>query len=69
MYLAMSESGEDISSHDVEPNSRFDALLKHSTVNHNGASARLNKAADTGLVYADYYLLDFGTRLLEMSIW
>ncbi|CAM1501370.1 Fc.00g105320.m01.CDS01 [Cosmosporella sp. VM-42] len=47
---------------------RFDSILKHATVCYNAASFRKNKASDTGLVYADYYLIEFGTRLLRMGI-
>jgi hypothetical protein len=47
---------------------RFDAILKHSTVCYNAFSARKNKAHDHGLVYADYYLLTFRSRLLQMGI-
>ncbi|KAF7561208.1 hypothetical protein G7046_g2926 [Stylonectria norvegica] len=54
---------------DAEPGTRFDAILKHATVCYNAASFRKNKASDTGLVYADYYLIEFGTRLLRMGIY
>lgn len=47
---------------------RFDSILKHSTVCYNADSFRKNSAHDHGLVYADYYLLEFGTSLLRMGI-
>lgn len=53
--------------HDVE-STRFDAILKHATVNNNSSSFRDNKAKDHGLVYADYYLLEFGTQLLRLGL-
>lgn len=44
---------------------RFDSILKNATANHN---ARDNKRySDHGLVYADFYLLEFGNQLLRMG--
>ncbi|RDL33353.1 Uncharacterized protein BP5553_08792 [Venustampulla echinocandica] len=65
--LSVSEQGE-LTVHDLLHGESFDSVLKHSTVCNNAASFKRNKAQDHGLVYADYYLLDFGTRLLEMGI-
>lgn len=41
-------------------------ILDHSTVNnHEHANVRI---ADTGLVYADYYFLEVGNRLIDMGL-
>lgn len=53
---------------DVEPGQRFDAILKHATVCFNAQSVETSRGSDTGLVYADYYLIEFGTRLLRMGL-
>jgi hypothetical protein len=53
---------------DVEPGQRFDAILKHATVCFNAQSVETSRGSDTGLVYADYYLVEFGTRLLRMGL-
>ncbi|KAF7191595.1 Unsaturated glucuronyl hydrolase [Pseudocercospora fuligena] len=49
-----------------EPGYRFDSLLKFGTANNN-ASAR-KRYANHGLVYGDYYLVEFGNRLLRMGL-
>jgi hypothetical protein len=41
-----------------------DTILDHATVNNNLAAN--NQVRDTGLVYADYYFLEVGNRLLEI---
>jgi hypothetical protein len=43
----------------------FEAVLKHATVNHNIRDFR--RYWDHGLVYADYYLIEFGNRLLRFG--
>ncbi|OJJ05562.1 hypothetical protein ASPVEDRAFT_55428 [Aspergillus versicolor CBS 583.65] len=50
---------------DELPGERFDAILKNATANHN--SKDHHRYSDHGLVYADYYLLEFGNRLLGMG--
>lgn len=45
---------------------RFDAILKHGTANNNQYARR--RYADHGLVYGDYYLIEFGNRLLELGL-
>lgn len=45
--------------------SPFDCILKCSTANFN--ENWTDKYADHGLVYADYYLLEFGNRLLQFG--
>ena len=43
----------------------WDAVLKHSTANNNANA--LVRYRDLGLVYADYYFLEFGNKLLRMG--
>jgi len=51
---------------DVEMGKSFDSILKHSTANNNaGANKRY---WNHGLVYADYYLLQFGNHLLRLGL-
>lgn len=45
---------------------RFDAILKNATANHNAKDHR--RYWDHGLVYADYYLIEYGNRLLKMGL-
>lgn len=44
----------------------WDAILKHSTANNNKNA--LMRYVDLGLVYADYYFLEFGNKLLRMGL-
>ncbi|KAH7115108.1 Six-hairpin glycosidase-like protein [Dendryphion nanum] len=44
---------------------RFDAILRSSTVTWNDQSR--SASADHGLVYADYYLIEFGNKLLQFG--
>lgn len=44
----------------------WDAILKHSTANNNVNA--LMRYRDLGLVYADYYFLEFGNKLLRMGL-
>ncbi|KAJ5641452.1 glucuronyl hydrolase [Penicillium lividum] len=48
------------------PAGSWDAILRHSTANNN--SNALMRYKDHGLVYADYYFLEFGNRLLRMGL-
>ena len=48
------------------PGVRFDGMLKFGTANNN-AQAR-KRYANHGLVYGDYYLVEFGNRLLRMGL-
>ena len=43
--------------------SSFEAILRHSTANHNEHAHK--PYSDHGLVYADYFLLEFGNKLLR----
>ncbi|KAL0944964.1 unsaturated glucuronyl hydrolase [Colletotrichum truncatum] len=45
---------------------RFDSILRNSTVTWNAASR--SASADHGLVYADYYLIEFGNKLLQLDL-
>lgn len=44
----------------------FDTILMNATINHNGDAIR--RLADTGLVYADYFFITAGNKLLEMGL-
>lgn len=58
--------GSGISVQEVEKGSRFDAILKNATANYNARDHK--RYWDHGLVYGDYYLLEFGNRLLKMGL-
>lgn len=45
---------------------RFDSILKHATANNNEFA--LDRYSNHGLVYADYYFLEFGNKLLRMGL-
>ncbi|OBT76948.1 hypothetical protein VF21_04149 [Pseudogymnoascus sp. 05NY08] len=57
---------EKIHVEDAVAGQRFDAILKNATANHN--SNDHDRYSDHGLVYADYYLLEFGNQLLRMGL-
>ncbi|OBT42716.1 hypothetical protein VE00_07261 [Pseudogymnoascus sp. WSF 3629] len=57
---------EKIHVEDAVVGQRFDAILKNATANHN--SNDHDRYSDHGLVYADYYLLEFGNQLLRMGL-
>ena len=44
----------------------WDAILRHATANNNQNT--LTRYFDVGLVYADYYFLEFGNKLLRMGL-
>lgn len=44
----------------------FDAILRHATANNNEHAHK--KYADHGLVYADYYFLELGNKLMRMGL-
>ncbi|RSL59894.1 hypothetical protein CEP54_007040 [Fusarium duplospermum] len=44
----------------------FESILRNATVSNNPAG--IAQIRDHGLVYADYYLIEFGTRLLRMGL-
>ena len=63
--FAILENGR-VGVEDVKKGERFDAILKNATANHNSKDWR--RYWDHGLVYADYYLVEFGNRLLRMGL-
>ncbi len=44
----------------------WDAILKHSTANNNKNA--LSRYSDVGLVYADYYFLEFGNKVATHGV-
>ncbi|KAL2838062.1 Six-hairpin glycosidase-like protein [Aspergillus pseudodeflectus] len=58
--------GDDVRVEDVVSGQRFDAVLKNATANHNAQDH--DRYSDHGLVYADYYVLEFGNQLLRMGL-
>jgi hypothetical protein len=63
---AGSGGGGGLVAEDVVEGSRFDALLKFGTANNNEHARK--RYANHGLVYGDYYLVEFGNRLLRMGL-
>ena len=59
-------SAEKIQVEDAVAGQRFDAILKNATANHNAQDH--DRYSNHGLVYADYYLLEFGNQLLRMGL-
>lgn len=59
-------SYQHIRAQEVVPGCRYDGILKYGTANNN-ANAR-KRYANHGLVYGDYYLVEFGNRLLRMGL-
>ena len=51
---------------DPSPGESFEALLKYGTANNNKNARK--RYANHGLVYGDYYLVEFGNRLLSMGL-
>ncbi|KAM0327794.1 hypothetical protein ACHAPQ_007351 [Fusarium lateritium] len=51
---------------DLDSGAHFEAILKNATANHNAKDYK--RYWDHGLVYADYYLIEFGNRLLKMGL-
>ncbi|KAH6611853.1 Six-hairpin glycosidase-like protein [Boeremia exigua] len=49
-----------------QPGVRFDGMLKFGTANNNSQARK--RYANHGLVYGDYYLVEFGNRLLRMGL-
>ncbi|KAJ6786625.1 hypothetical protein PWT90_03714 [Aphanocladium album] len=50
------------------PGRHFDAILKHATVCNNPSSTTKSRSWNQGLVYGDYYFIEFGTRLLGYGL-
>lgn len=62
----VSEQYKHIRAEDAVLGRRYDGLLKFGTANNN-VNAR-KRYANHGLVYGDYYLVEFGNRLLRMGL-
>ncbi|KAK4118834.1 glycoside hydrolase family 88 protein [Parathielavia appendiculata] len=60
------DGGDELVAEDVVEGRRFDALLKFGTANNNMHARK--RYANHGLVYGDYYLVEFGNRLLRMGL-
>lgn len=58
--------GEEVKVCDVQEGKSFDAVLKNATANHNAGDHC--RYWDHGLVYGDYYMIEFGNRLLQMGL-
>jgi hypothetical protein len=56
----------EIRGEDVEQGRTFEAILKNATMSNN--SLGHERIKDHGLVYADYYFIEFGTKLLRMGL-
>ena len=59
-------AGGEISVEDTVPGETFEALMKYGTVNNNSNAMR--RCSNHGIVYGDYYLVEFGNRLLRMGL-
>ncbi|KAJ4347334.1 uncharacterized protein N0V89_011275 [Didymosphaeria variabile] len=55
-----------ISAEDSTPGATFEGLLKYGTANNNEQARK--RYANHGLVYGDYYLVQFGNRLMRMGL-
>ncbi|OAG11471.1 Six-hairpin glycosidase [Paraphaeosphaeria sporulosa] len=55
-----------ISAEDSTPGWSFEGMLKYGTANNNEQARK--RYANHGLVYGDYYLVQFGNRLMKMGI-
>ncbi|ODV76723.1 glycoside hydrolase family 88 protein [Suhomyces tanzawaensis NRRL Y-17324] len=64
--LKFTYNGESRFTTDGSVESEKDTLLDHSTMNNNEHAIR--RHADHGLVYADYYFLAVGNKLLELGV-
>ncbi|CVL11462.1 related to glucuronyl hydrolase [Fusarium proliferatum] len=60
------DGGKSVKVEDAVLGTTFDALLKHGTANNNENARR--RYANHGLVYGDYYLVEFGNLLLSMGL-
>nr|CEG04791.1 unnamed protein product [Fusarium clavum] len=64
--VVLRSDGRGFEVQDSDPNLHFEAILKNATANHNAKDYK--RYWDHGLVYADYYLIEFGNRLLKMGL-
>lgn len=58
--------GKSITVGDSIPGSIFESILKNGTANNNQHARR--RYCNHGLVYGDYYLIEFGNRLLDLGL-
>ncbi|KAL4993967.1 Six-hairpin glycosidase-like protein [Aspergillus recurvatus] len=58
--------GASIKVEDSTPGWTFDSILKNGTANNNQHARR--RYGNHGLVYGDYYLIEFGNRLLDLGL-
>ncbi|KAL3471592.1 Six-hairpin glycosidase [Aspergillus californicus] len=58
------DRGNDVE--DCIPGGTFDSILKNGTANNNQHARR--RYCNHGLVYGDYYLIEFGNRLLDLGL-
>lgn len=58
--------GDEVATEEVDSGCRFDAILRNATANYNAIDHK--RYWDHGLVYADYYLIEFGNKLLRMGL-
>lgn len=65
-FAELKHSKDPQSPWNITKESGFDAILRHSTANNNEHAHK--PYSDHGLVYADYYLLEFGNKLLRMGL-
>ncbi|KAM0328880.1 hypothetical protein ACHAQA_005296 [Verticillium albo-atrum] len=65
-FVSSPSANGELEVQDVMEGKTFDALLKNGTANNNEGARR--KLWDHGLVYGDYYLVEYGNRLLQMGL-
>lgn len=58
--------GESLGVRNVVGGRHFDGILKHATANYNEDAHK--RYWDSGLVYADYYFLEAGNKLMRMAL-
>jgi hypothetical protein len=64
--VLVSGSYQQIRAEEAIIGSRFDGMLKFGTANNNSNARK--RYANHGVVYGDYYLVEFGNRLLRMGL-
>ena len=64
--VLISGAYQQIRAAEAKSGTRFDAILKYGTANNN-TYAKL-RYSNHGLVYGDYYLVEFGNKLLRMGL-
>lgn len=64
--LLVADPSQHITAKSAQPGKRYDGILKYGTANNNEHAKK--RYADHGLIYGDYYLVEFGNRLLRMGL-